>query len=273
MNNIKRFSPGMIILILSLIVFSCSQKADQDTIPVTTSSEVALDLYNNAMSFMEDVYIDKANDALDQALKEDPGFFMANYAKATNSLYFNDMKAYKSYSEKAINTEENLSKGELLLKDVLVKLNEDPDADVTPILIELVELYPKDKVGYYQLAMFQGLAGKYEAANETYQKLLEVTDNPAPVYNMMGYNYMAMDEMEKAKEAFDKYIELAPDLPNPYDSKGDYFMAVKEYEKAYESFMKAVEIDNDFTISNEKALKAKQMNENLMIETEEVEQI
>lgn len=273
MNNIKRFTPGMIILILSLIVFSCSQKADQDKIPVTTSSEVALNLYNDAMGFMEDVYIDKANDALDQALKEDPGFFMVNYAKATNSLYFNDMKAFKTYSDKAINTEGKLSKGELLLKDALVELNEDLDADVTPILTELVELYPKDKVGYYQLAMFQGLAGKYEAAEETYQKLLEVTDKPAPVYNMMGYNYMALDEMKKAREAFDKYIELAPDLPNPYDSKGDYFMAIKDYKNAYESYMKAMEINSTFTISRDKALKAKQMNDSLMIESKEVEQI
>ncbi len=92
----------VILIILSMIIFSCSQKFDQDMIRVTTSSKVALDLYNDAFRFMEDVYLDKANDALDNALKEDTDLFMAYYVKATNSLYFGDKKAFKRYSDQAL---------------------------------------------------------------------------------------------------------------------------------------------------------------------------
>ncbi len=53
----------------------------------------------------------------------------------------------------------------------------------------------------------------------------------------------------------------------------DALVMLNEDLNAEESFMKAVEINSEFTISREKALKAKHMNDSLMVETEEGEKI
>jgi hypothetical protein len=273
MKRMKKTWIGSFLLVLLLIVISCNQRVEPGMIPVTTSSDEAFELYEDAFDLMEDVYIDEANKLLDKAIEEDPDFFMANYVKAVNALYFNNKADFKKYSEQALNVDTGLSKGEKLLTEVLVKLKENPGSDVTSILTELTEMYPDDEFGYYQLSMFQGLAGNHKEEMETYSALLEITDNPAPVYNMMGYTYMEMEEMEKAREAFDKYIELAPELPNPYDSKGDYFMATGDYANAYESFMKALEKDDNFAISKEKALKAKKLSDTIVPEKEVSEEL
>ncbi|MCA1759950.1 MAG: tetratricopeptide repeat protein, partial [Bacteroidales bacterium] len=145
---------------------------------------------------------------------------------------------------------------EMLLKTALRRMNENPKADVTDVGENLVEIYPTDEVAYFMLASFQGIVNDLKGTTATYNKLLEITDHPAPVYNMLGYTYLRMNDFEAAEKAFDKYIELVPDHPNPYDSKGDYFMAVKDYKNAYNSFMKAHKLDEAWGQS--KAMLAKE---------------
>ncbi|MBN1133114.1 MAG: tetratricopeptide repeat protein [Bacteroidales bacterium] len=238
----------------------------EDKIPVTTESGKALDLYNQALVASDEVYVGRAMDLLEKALAEDPQFFMAAYSLATFNLYFGNMEAFQKNAQQALSTELKLSKGENLMKQALEKLVEDPDADVTSIGRELVEMYPGDDAAYFQMALFQWLNEDYEGAIDTYTKALEITENDAPIYNLMGYNYLQQEQFDKAEEVFNKYIELAPDLPNAYDSKGDYFLAVGDLKAAYESFMKALEIDSLFTTSLEKAAKVKLKLDSMVVE-------
>jgi tetratricopeptide (TPR) repeat protein len=135
----------------------------------------------------------------------------------------------------------------------------DQNADVTESGKELVKLYPNDPDAYFHLAFFQQIIEDYQGQVETLLKAAEIKEDPAYVYNSLGYTYMAMGQFDDAAKALDKYLGLKPEEPNPYDSKGDYYMAVEEYGKAYESFMKAVEIDSTWTGSLRKAKKASAM--------------
>ncbi|MBN1986223.1 MAG: tetratricopeptide repeat protein [Prolixibacteraceae bacterium] len=243
-------------LVIFVLLTTCFISiAQNEKIPVTSSSEKAVKLYHQAWSVMENAEIAKAHQLLEDALKEDPEFFMGHFMLAFNNLYFGNLDVFKAHTEKALNSKAALSKGEMLLKTALRRMNENPKADVTDVGENLVEIYPTDEVAYFMLASFQGFAKDLEGTVATYNKLLEITDNPAPVYNMLGYTYLRMNDFEAAEKAFDKYIELVPNHPNPYDSKGDYFMAVKDYTNAYQSFMKAHEMDEVW--SYEKAMQAK----------------
>ena len=252
MKKIKK----TVLTIFVLLITGFISTAQHEKIPVTSSSEKAVQLYHQAWSVMENAEIVKAHQLLEDALKEDPDFFMGHFALAFNNLYIGNRDAFSEHAEKALNSTSQLSKGEILLKTALRRLNENPKADVTDVGENLVEIYPTDKTAHYMLASFQGIVNDLKGTAATYNKLLEVTDNPAPVYNMLGYTYLQMDDHQSAEKAFDKYIELTPDHPNPYDSKGDYFMAIKDYENAYNSFRKAHEIDN--TWSHQKAKQAKE---------------
>jgi Tfp pilus assembly protein PilF len=247
------------MLILSVLVFwvaSCNTSVKEEKIPVTTESEGARMLYLKADALFEKVYISEAVALLEEALEEDPDFFMAAYGLATHYMFFEDNRDFRKYAALAIQSEITLSKGENLLKAALQTLLEDQDADVTEFGKELVKLYPNDLYAYFHLTFFQQITEDYQGQVETLLKVAEIKEDPANIFNSLGYSYMDMGQFNDAEKALDKYLELKPEEPNPYDSKGDYYMAIEEYGKAYESFMKAVEMDSTWTGSLRKAKKA-----------------
>lgn len=253
MKKLKK-TAGLTLLFSLLFIFSCSK---QEKMPITSSSQDAIVLYEKSNEALENVYTHKYNELIDQALDLDPNFFMAAYSGSIYSLWLNNSRDFEKYSDIAANISTRLSRPEKIMQKALIDLVEDNKADVSEYGEKLVKLYPEDKNSYYQLAVYQGFAGNTEGMINTYKKLLEITDNPAPVYNLLGYAYMSADRMEDAEKAFNKYIELAPDHPNPYDSKGDYYMARGDFQKAYEHFMKAYKIDVNFSASYEKAIAAR----------------
>lgn len=249
-------------LVLALVLVSVGMISYPQTkgkmMPVTTSSRKALALYNQAVKYYDAVNIDKAVETFNDALREDPDLFMANYQLALYSLMNESPENFRSFSNIAINCKAKLSEGEELLKEALVRLR-DGSEDVTDLGRKLVDMYPGDPASYNQLISFQSITGGIEEMVETILKAITVSGDPAPFYNQLGYAYLNLKQEDKAEESFDKYIELDPRNPNVYDSKGDYFMYVKQYGKAYESYMKAYSIDPSF--SEEKARMAQQLYE------------
>jgi len=259
-NMKNRIIVNMLISsVLGSWMVTCTTSVKDEKIPITTDYENARYLYLRADAAFEKVYISEAIALLEEALKEDPDFFMAAYGLATHYMFFEDNRDFIKYAAQAIQSETTLSKGENLLKAALQILLEDQRADVTEFGRELVKLYPHDPYAYFHLTFFQQITGDYQGQVEVLLKALEIKDDPANIFNTLGYTYMALEQYEKAEEALDKYIQLKPDDPNPYDSKGDYYMAVKEYGNAYKSFMSAVEIDSSWKGSLRKAKKAKAM--------------
>jgi len=245
----------VLFFVLALGLLSYSQSAKKDKMPVTTSSKTALATYNEALKTFEDVAIEKGIELLQKSLTDDPDFFMANYYLAFMNL--GNKEKLNQYGNAAVNCKAKLSEAEKLLKSTMEKFIAKKDADVTDIGKKLVEMYPKDVFAYYLLFNFQAIAGDKVGSHETLLKALEITQNPAPVYNMLGYSYMSLNQNDKAEAAFDKYIELAPDNPNVYDSKGDYYMNIQDYGKAYDTYMKAYALDTQWGLK--KAQKAKQL--------------
>ena len=245
------------LVLLSYGVIAYSQSSGK-IMPVTAASKSALSLYKKALEYYDAVNIERATETFNDALREDPDLFMANYHLALYYLMNQSWDNFRRYSYAVINCKARLSEGEELLKEALVRLR-NGDADVTGPGRKLVDLYPGDPNSYSHLISFQSLNGDIEGMTETIKKAITIAGNPAPFYNQLGYAYINLNQEEKAKEAFDRYIELDPKNPNVYDSKGDYFMYVRQYDRAYESYMKAHSIDPSF--SEEKARMAKRLFE------------
>jgi tetratricopeptide (TPR) repeat protein len=251
MNRVAFF-----FLIISLGVSAFSQNTEVKTMPITTTSEKARALNTEAMNAVyEEGDLQKFEKLALDALKEDPDFFMVNYELAFAYFYFNNEKKFKEYGNCAANCKTKLSKGELLLKEIILKLLENRNANVNDLSKKLIDFYPDDIFAYYQLNLLQDLKNDNIGRVETLKNALQKPNMPTIFYNNLGYAYMRLGKNEEAGNAFDKYIELAPNVPNPYDSKGDYFMSIKNYSKAYESYMKAHEIDSSWSFK--KAMYAK----------------
>jgi tetratricopeptide (TPR) repeat protein len=254
------------MIALGLWVTNPSQGQQKKMIPVTTGSEKALALYKEAMVAIEDVNINLFIDKVTQALKEDPGFFMANEQLAMYYIYYPVDKKFEEHAAKAISCKARLSKGEVLMKDALAKLAEKQDADVTEIGKKLVDLYPRDVIAYLRLSYYQYLSKDLKGSAETLKKALVFAEKPGFIYNQLGYTYLYLSQFDDARIALDKYIELEPNNPNAYDSKGDYYMSIKDYQKAYETFIKAYAINPTWGFA--KAMNAKTLADSPLSDTE-----
>ena len=254
----KKFTIPFLIIAIILL---CNQCAKENKMIVTANSETAKTLYDEAVTAYEDVYFSKFQTLMLEAVKEDSDFFMANYQLTMYYHYFTNEDKFKEYGMAAVNCKAKLSKGELLLKDAVSKLLDDSNANLTDIGNQLIKMHPNDADAYTLLSWYQYMKEDYEGSLGTLKSILEITDKPAPVYNLLGYTYMSLENDEEAEIAFDKYIEFEQNHPNPYDSKGDYFMKIEDYPNAYEMYMKAHEIDSLWSFK--KAMKAKAMADSL----------
>lgn len=252
----KKLSLLGILLLVVMPLFS--QTGNGKMMPVTTNSKSALSYYNKAIKSFDDVKLPDALGNFNQALDEDPDFFMANYQLAFYYILNGDTNSFSKYAEAAINCKAKLSDAEVLLKDAITSLKQG-QTNLVEVGNKLVNMYPNDPNAYNNLVSFQSIAGDSTGMIETLNKAIKVVPKPANFYNQLGYAYMTLKQSDKAEEAFNKYIELDPRNPNVYDSKGDFYMFIKKYDKAYESYMMAYSMDN--TYSRDKADLAKQLYE------------
>ncbi len=230
-----------------LFIASCQPvKENTGLIPITSSSEKAKELYNEAYQAMIRMDISRTGDLIDATLKEDPSLFMAKYLGLVFQVHMvRDADIIDKWLQDVVDFKGNLSEGEGLLQQICIKQQADQKTDISGIAKKIIELYPNDFWGYYELGTYQEYVLKdYAAAIVTFKLATERSNNPLIAYNFLGYNYMANKQMNEASVAFDKYIELAPDHANAYNAKGDYYYNIADYDHAYEYYMKAHEMDS-----------------------------
>ncbi|HET6557625.1 MAG TPA: tetratricopeptide repeat protein [Prolixibacteraceae bacterium] len=245
-------------LLLFIAISANAQETNYADLKVTTDSPQALKLYNQGVQDLTSVKISEADENFAKAIELDPEFMMAHVMVAMGHFYDKNEAQFKTSANKAINSKATLNESEKLIQEAMKKLVENPQADVTEFGEKLVEQNPKSFFAHTVLANFQQLAKDTEGATKTYESMLTLTNDPAPVYNSLGYMYMATNQMDKAKESFEKYLQADPDNANAYDSMGDYYAKVQDLKNAQQSYMKAYEMDStNFKISHEKADKLK----------------
>lgn len=241
-----------------LLITGCAEEKPASVMPITTDSELALELYETGQIAFDHFKHKLSWENLYRAVELDPDFFMAYFW-----LYYMSSKESKKAAEKAFQSEVELSPGEKEVKMALKYLVDGQEEKVMEHLQNLVDLYPSDPQAHKILYLIQQMYFKdIEGAIVSLERAIRECPDYPLAYNQLGYAYMDMEEYEKAEETLDNYIRLAPDQANPYDSKGDYFMATEQYQEAYDSYMKAFEIDSAaFSISKKKAKKARMLME------------
>jgi tetratricopeptide (TPR) repeat protein len=148
------------------------------------------------------------------------------------------------------------------------------------LLNELFAIEPTNEEIYIQKANICSKRDQHEKAVEMLKIALQYTDDYADVYNLIGMEYLFMDNLELAKESFikcleedledqsalynvvycfefldqnqeaitylNKYINKNPYSEIAWHQLGRLFYGVKEYESAIHAFEYATLIDEDF---------------------------
>jgi len=245
------------VLVFSiLLIAGCVEEKPASLMPITTNSELALELYETGVMAFDQFQHRLSWENLYRAVELDQDFFMAYFW-----LFYMSSKESKKAAEKAFQSEAQLDPGEEQIKKALKYLVDGQEEKVVEHLQNLVEMYPSDPQAHKILYLLQQMYFKdIEGAIESLERAIKECPDYPLAYNQLGYAYKELEDYENAEEALDTYIRLAPDQANPYDSKGDYYMDTEQYEKAYESYMKAYEIDSTaFKVSKKKADKAKML--------------
>ena len=110
---IRRFS-----ILITLFLAACTSTNDIK-LPVTTSSEKALELYNEAIEFSDKWEGREAQQKFAAALRIDPNFILANLYAGSE-----DPAIVRQYRTRALENKSNGSESEEIKVDILIKSDE-----------------------------------------------------------------------------------------------------------------------------------------------------
>lgn len=215
-------------------------------IPITTSSDEALELFKKGRELTENIKPQKAIPYFEKAVAKDSNFALAHLNLAFP--YYNagnTEKAFDAYY-KALALVDKVSEGEKLL---ILAFKEGVDGNTTKVkelYQKLVKAYPKDKRAHDALAGYYYGQQEYASAIEEYKKAIEIDPDFAPSYNSMGYVYSYSGDYPKAEKALRKYAELIPDEPNPHDSLAEILMKQGKFDESIEAYKTALSLDPNF---------------------------
>ena len=241
-----RHSLIMLMVFFTLIGAMCSAPND-NKVPVTTSSEKALEYYLKARQLQDNLRVQESLEYLRQAVSLDPEFALAHLAlsvaEPTVQGFFDRLK-------KATALVDDVSEGErLMILGFEAGVNADPMKQ-REYYKNLVTLYTEDERVYNLLGNHYFGVQEYERAIESYNQAIALEPSYPQPYNQLGYAHRFLERFDEAENAFKRYIELIPGDPNPYDSYAELLLKTGRFEEAIDAYRKALAADELFVASH-----------------------
>ena len=241
----KLFLLSTSIALMAFTIFSC-KKETPSKIPITTTSEKALEYYNEGAALTQKLRGQEAVYYYLKAIAEDKDFAIAYMQLA---MVQTTPKLVFKYLDKAKSLSKNVSEGErLTILAVEARINNDREKENTYYL-KLIEKYPNDEMVQSAYGNFLYSLPKYKAAIKYLKKAIEINPKLSQPYNMLGYTYRELGDYDEAEKYFKQYIDLIQDDPNPYDSYAELLLKKGEFEESIEYYQRALKMQPDFFAS------------------------
>ncbi len=236
----------IVLIIFALLVVISAVYALRDTRDLTTSSDEALRLYNQATDLHYKLYTREGYHRMLKAVEEDSNFAMANLMLAEWDLAMGRMKQAEMYFDRAKSQYDKLKKHEKLRIDFFeARMRGNPD-EMVAIMETYTQQFPDRLEGHMYLGSLAWQRGNVKQAIKHFEAILEIDPEFAPAYNSLGYLEFGNNNFDKALKYLTRYMELLPDQANPHDSRGEILMAVGRYDEALEEFKIANQIEPNF---------------------------
>jgi tetratricopeptide (TPR) repeat protein len=226
-------------------------------------------------------------------LKTNKVFFFDSEEFEEIILHYLDMgKANLAKKALKLGLEQHPKSTGLKLVQIEMLVYEDKLEIAEKMLNELYAIEPTNEEIFIQKANIYSKRDNHEKAVELLEQALKYTEDFGDVYNLIGMEYLFMDNLEKAKESFikcleeeiedqsalynvvycyefldqnaeaieflKKYIDKNPYSEIAWHQKGRLYYGLKDYENAVRSFEFATYIDDEFIgafMENGKALE------------------
>ncbi|MGA2743096.1 MAG: hypothetical protein ABSE44_00250, partial [Candidatus Sulfotelmatobacter sp.] len=215
MTFISVKSPVVLALVLSLaapLYAHHLKKGETSSLPITTSSPKARELYEKGVADYENLYLERCNDDWRAAVKEDPNLAIAWAWLAFNS---SNPKEVNDARAKAKALLPKVSPGEQLMVTWISKVQEGDYLGGITAMNDMIEMYPRDKDVLYLAGNWMLLENGDDQAKRLMEKLLAIDKNFPPALNDLAYVEARNREFSKSLAAMDRYVALLPKEPNP----------------------------------------------------------
>ena len=222
------------------------KKGDSATLPVTTSSPKARELYEKGMADYENLYLERCNDDWRAAVKEDPNLAVAWAWIAFNSGNPEEVSAARA---KAKELAPKLTRGEQLMVTWIVKVQEGDFIGGISAMNDMLEMYPKDKHLLYLAGNWLMAENGDDQAQRLFEKALAIDKRYPAALNDLAYVDARNQRFAKALAGMERYVALLPKEPNPQDSYGELLRMAGDYEGSLRHYRAALQIDPDFVTS------------------------
>ncbi len=222
------------------------KKSESTTLPVTTSSAKARELYQKGMADYENLYLERCNEDWRAAVKEDPKLAVAWAWIAFNSGNPQEVSDARA-QVKALAPK--VSPGEQLMVAWISKVQEGDFLGGITAMNDMLEMYPRDKHLLYLAGNWLMLEDGNDQAQRFMEKALAIDKNYPAALNDLAYIDARNRQFAKAFAAMDRYVALLPKEPNPQDSYGELLRMAGNFEGSLTHYRAALKIDPDFVTS------------------------
>jgi tetratricopeptide (TPR) repeat protein len=216
------------------------------TMPLTTSSPQARELYMKGIADYENLYLERCNDDWREAVKEDPNLALGWAWIAFNST---NPKEVTDARAKARELAPKLTPGEQLMIAWIVKIQDGDYLGGITAMNDMLEMYPKDKHVLYLAANWLMGENGTDQAQRLLEKALAIDRNFPAALNDLAYVDARDRKFDKAFALMDRYVALLPKEPNPQDSYGELLRMAGNFEGSLTHYRAALKIDPDFVTS------------------------
>ncbi len=222
------------------------KKGESTTLPVTTSSPKALDLYRKGMEDYENLYLERCNEDWRAAVKEDPNLAVGWAWIAFNSTNPEEITSARA---KAKELATKLTAGEQLMVAWISKVQEGDFLGGITAMNDMLEMYPRDKHLLYLAGNWLMGENGNDQAKRLFEKALSIDKNYPAALNDLAYVDARNRQFAKAFAAMERYIALLPKEPNPQDSYGELLRMSGNFEGSLLHYRAALKLDPDFVTS------------------------
>lgn len=222
------------------------KKSESATLPVTTSSATARELYEKGMADYENLYLERCNDDWRAAVKEDPNLALAWAWIAFNSGNPQEVSAARAKTKELA---PKLSSGEQLMVAWIVKVQEGDFLGGITAMNDMLEMFPRDKHLLYLAGNWLMGENGNDQAQRFFEKALALDKNFPAALNDLAYVEARNRQFDKAFAAMDRYVAMLPKEPNPQDSYGELKRMSGDFDSSLAHYRAALNIDPDFVTS------------------------
>jgi serine/threonine-protein kinase len=222
------------------------QPASRRIAEITTHSMEAFRLYTEGYAAVRGLRTNDARQALEAALRLNPGYALARVALSEAFEKFGDQKRAEEHLQGALALAGRLSERDRLLVEARAAHFAGQTDRTVRALEAFVARWPDVDTAWDLLVHAYGrdpaLKGRELGVLERWRKSV-----PGPgaghMHNHFGYAYLDAGRLADATASFEAYIRVSPKEPNAYDSFGEALMVASRPAEAIRSYEKALSLD------------------------------